>query len=224
MSIVLAASCTHLPCMYKGYDRFLKKTADKWGVNKFIHLGDLFSWDSISFHEKNPSLYTSTDEFYLAQKQLKLIQGVSKKWEWFIGNHDCLPQRQAEKAGLSSHFLKSYQQLWEVDWVVHSRFAKIEHDGVIYSHGEAGKGGQQAALKQARDNWQSTVIGHYHAQACVDWGANEHHLFFGASAGCGLDRKKLAMDYGMKFPAKPILGCVIVVNGKQAYFEPMKIV
>lgn len=223
MAIVMAISCTHLPCMRKGYISFLKKTAEKWGVNRFVHLGDWVSFDSISFHEKNPALYSATDEFWMAKKLLKRFEEVSPRWDWLIGNHDCLPERQAAGVGLSSIFLKGYNELWNVPYKVHPRYSKLEIDGVLYSHGESGKGGQQAALKQAKDNFQSTVIGHYHAQAGITYAANEKELIFGMSVGCGLDRMKLALEYSWKFPAKPILGAGIIIHGKQAYFEPMRI-
>ena len=40
----------------------------------------------------------------------------------------------------------AYADLWEVDWKVHPRFAKVVIDGVIYAHGDSGRAGQVAAL------------------------------------------------------------------------------
>lgn len=93
-------------------------------------------------------------------------------------------------------------------------------DGVIYSHGDSGRGGQDAAFKQAKDNFRSTVIGHFHNQAGARWWANPEFRVFGLSVGCGIDASKMQFEYGRKITNKPILGCGVVINGKHAYFEP----
>ncbi len=105
-------------------------------------------------------------------------------------------------------------------WRVHPRYAKIEIDGVIYTHGEAGRGGQHAAIAQAKDNFKSLVLGHYHSQAGVTWAANQEHRIFGMSAGCGIDFNKLQFEYGRKIAQKPLLGCGVVIDGQEAYFIP----
>ena len=137
-----------------------------------------------------------------------------------IGNHDALTERQALTIGLPTVVLKDYADLWELDWRVHPRFTKLSIDGVLYSHGDGGRGGQDAALNQAKDVFRSSVIGHYHAQAGVKWWANPEFRIFGMSVGCGIDVAKLQFDYGRKITAKPILGCGVVFGGKRAIFEP----
>ena len=44
--------------------------------------------------------------------------------------------------------------MWNVGWTIHPRFTKLVIDGVIYSHGDSGRGGQDAAFQQARDNFR----------------------------------------------------------------------
>ena len=60
-----------------------------------------------------------------------------------------------------------------------------------------------------------------HGQAGVQYFANSSQLIFGMNVGCGLDRDRASMDYGLKFNTKPVLGCGVVIDGKHAYFEPM---
>ena len=116
--------------------------------------------------------------------------------------------------------LRDYQDMWDIGWRVHPRFSKLQIDGVIYSHGDCGRGGQDAAFKQAKDNFRSTVVGHFHSQAGVRWWANPEFRVFGMSVGCGIDASKHQFDYGRKLSAKPILGCGVVIDGQRPVFEP----
>ncbi len=116
--------------------------------------------------------------------------------------------------------LRDYRSLWGVKWRVHERFAKLVIDDVIYTHGDSGRGGQDAALAQARDNFQSTVIGHWHAQAGVRWWANRNRRVFGMAVGCGIDNSALQFAYGRAMSAKPLLGCGVVLHGERAVWEP----
>jgi metallophosphoesterase superfamily enzyme len=217
---VLIIGDTHAPGMRQGYVDFLKRIADSYGINRVVHVGDLVDWSSISYHEKSPSLQNATTEYAKAKKQIACLSKAFPKADWLIGNHDALTERQAVSAGLPLEILKDYADLWEVDWMVHSRFSKLAIDGVLYAHGDSGRGGQDAAFQQAKDNFRSTVIGHFHAQAGVKWWANPEFRVFGLAVGCGIDASRMQFEYGRKITAKPILGCGVVIAGRQAYFEP----
>lgn len=220
MSTVLVIGDCHCPGMRRGYVDFLQRIRDRHGCDRVVLIGDVVDWAAVSFHEKLPGLPAAKDEVKKARKQVAQLSAAFPDADWLIGNHDALPERQATTAGLPSELLRDHGEFWDVDWNVLPRFTKHQIDGVIYAHGDGGKGGIGAALKQAKDNFQSTVIGHFHAQAGVQWFANPEFRIFGMSVGCGIDAEKLAFSYGAKFPAKPILGCGVVVNGKQAIFEP----
>ena len=220
MARVLVIGDTHCPGMRVGYVDFLKRIADIHGINRVVHIGDLVDWASISYHEKSPSLHNASREFALAYKQVGQLAKEFAKADLLIGNHDDLTLRQATTVGLPPEVLRNYNDLWGVKWKVHPRFAKIEIDGVLYSHGDGGRGGQDAALAQAKDQFKSTVIGHYHSQAGTRWWANREFRIFGMSAGCGIDANRLQFDYGRKITAKPVLGCGVVIDGKRAIFEP----
>jgi len=206
--------------MRRGYVDFLKRTADRYAVNRVVHIGDLVDWASISYHEKSPSLSNATAEYVKAKKQVASLAKAFPKADWLIGNHDALTERQAITAGLPPQLLRDYADMWDVGWTVHPRFTKLVINGVVYSHGDSGRGGQDAAFRQAKDNFRSTVIGHFHAQAGVKWWANPEFRVFGMSVGCGIDASRLQFEYGRKMPAKPILGCGVVLDGRRAFFEP----
>ncbi|CAB4177823.1 Calcineurin-like phosphoesterase domain, ApaH type [uncultured Caudovirales phage] len=220
MARVLIIGDTHCPAMRTGYVEFLKRVERKYNTDRTVHIGDLVDWASISYHEKHPVLRNPTLEYGRAKRQVAKLAKAFPKADWLIGNHDALTERQLVTAGLPPELLRSYGDMWEVPWTVHPRFATLEIDGVFYRHGDAGRGGMDAASRQAQDNFRSTVIGHFHGQAGVKWFANADSRVFGLSVGCGVDASALAMDYGKRFSRKPLLGCGVVIGGKQAYFEP----
>jgi len=220
MARVLIIGDTHAPGMRRGYVDFLKRVADNYAINRVVHIGDLVDWASISFHEKSPALSNAVREFDVAKRQVASLARAFPNADWLIGNHDALTERQAVFVGLPPQLLRDYADVWEVDWTVHSRFSKLTIDGVTYKHGDSGRGGNDAAFNQAKDNFRSTVIGHFHSQAGVKWWANPEFRVFGMSVGCGIDASRLQFDYGRRIVAKPILGCGVVINGRRAIFEP----
>ena len=206
--------------MKRGYVRFLQNTFDSWGVDRIVHIGDLVDWNSISYHEKHPSNSNAVSEYKRALKQVKQLSAAFPKADWMIGNHDALTTRQAITAGLPVEILRDYAEMWELDWQIHDRFSDLEIEGVLYSHGDNGKGGEHSAYKNAQANFKSTVQGHHHSNGGVQYYANPEFRVFGMSVGCGIDAKLLQFEYGRSIKRKPMLGCGIVVNGKSAYFEP----
>lgn len=220
MATVLVIGDTHCPGMRRGYVKFLQRTADRYGVNRVVHIGDLVDWASISYHEKSPSLSSAYREFVAAKKQVAKLSKAFPSADWMIGNHDSLTERQAITAGIPTEVLKDYADLWEVEWKAHPRFERLEIDGVLYSHGDCGRGGQDAAFKQSKDCFKSVVIGHFHSQAGVRWFANSEFRIFGMNVGCGVDASLLQFEYGRRLAARPVLGCGIVEHGKRAIFEP----
>lgn len=222
MSNVLIIGDTHCPCMVDGYVDFLLDLHEAWAIDRVVHIGDVVDWASISYHPKAPSLKNSEFEFSEAFAQVQQLYAAFPKLDWMIGNHDSLTERQATDLGLPLNVLKDYTDLWETPgWTAHQRYSDLEIDGVIYRHGDVGKGGSMPAFANAQAEFQSVVQGHYHAAAGVQYGANKNTRYFGLQTGCGTDYRKAAMAYGVKYSKKPILGAGIVIDGSTALFEPM---
>ncbi len=206
--------------MHPKYPGFLARLADKYQPHRIVHIGDVVDWHSISYHERLPSLSSPADEFRKAKRQFHKLVSIFPKADWLIGNHDALTHRQATSAGLPPEVVKSYNDIWEVPWTVHERFAELEIDDTVYIHGE-GQGGMYAHRNRAVMRGKSVVMGHLHSNAGVIPHANPDKLIFGVATGCGVDNSQMQFLYGRAFPRKPILGCVTVTNGVP-HFEPMK--
>lgn len=208
--------------MHPGYVTFLRTVYKNHNCNRVVHIGDLVDWASISYHPKAPSLKNSSEEFKKARKQVKEIHKAFPKATWLIGNHDALTERHANDVGLPMEVFKDYVEMWNVPgWRVVPRYGHVRIDGVIYQHGDRGRGGKMAAVLNMEAEYCSLVQGHLHAQSGVWYRANQRTLTFGMQVGCGIDHKAAAMQYGMKFNQKPIVGCGVVYEGRSAAFIPM---
>ena len=138
----------------------------------------------------------------------------------FTGN--CLHDRKGKTAGLPKRAFRDFRAIWNLP-VYWKDVFEIELYNVLYKHG-LGFSGQLAHLHAAFSARQSTVIGHLHSVAGVDWIANSRDCVFGMSVGCGIDRRSYAFAYGKDFKKKPILGAgVILDKGRYAQFIPMQL-
>lgn len=220
-SPVLVIGDTHTPAMLSEYPQFLLSVYEKYKCRTVIHIGDLLDLHCVSYHERSPDI--STSEIDEAIEQISLLSQMFPRLTLLSGNHDSLIQRQAVSAGLPNRVLKPFRECFNLpkSWVVLPRFYKYRLDGVLYMHGDQGKGGQQAALKNAQAEFCSVVQGHYHSQAGIWYHCNESQVVFGMQVGCGVDRKHIQMEYGVKLSAKPVISCGVVIDRHTAFVELM---
>ena len=219
---VLVIADTHCPAMHPGYIHFLVSIFHKHKCTRVVHIGDLVDWNAISYHEKDPTMPSAADEFVEASMQVRALHRAFPEVDYLIGNHSALPERKAQSVGLPPEVILNFKTLWGLDgWNIHPRFTDLVIDNVIYRHGDKEKGGQMSALKNAQAQFKSLVMGHYHAQAGINYHANQDDIVFGMNVGCGVDHAHPAMNYGRIYAAKPIVGCGVVYSSKLAFFEPM---
>jgi predicted phosphodiesterase len=223
MSRVLVIGDTHCPTMRDDYVPFLLDCYEQWDCDRVVHIGDLVDNAALSYHLKDPHLKDPMDEYYKAYNQVQEICQAFPEVDWMIGNHDDLPKRWLKEVGIPESFLKSYADIWEVPdtWTVHQRYSKLMIDGVLYQHGDRGKGGRMAATANAKAEFCSVVQGHLHAQFGVEYYANDGARVFGMQVGCGVDDTHAAMDYGKKYVQRSVIGCGVVLDGITAIVEPM---
>lgn len=208
---ILVIGDPHEPFTKEGYLRFCRETQEKYDCGTVVHIGDAVDNHAISYHEKDPEGMSAGDEFNLALERMKMWYYTFPNVKVCIGNHDALPFRKAFTAGLPKTWLKTYQELlqspptWE--WAF-----KHEINGIIFQHG-TGLSGEMAAINTARENRQSTVIGHLHTVCNVRYLASSKDLIFGLSVGCGIDHEKYAFAYGREHSRKPVIACAVIENG-----------
>lgn len=221
MKNTLIIADTHLPYEHPDYLGFCQRIQEKFKCSKVFHVGDLVDNSAISYHEHNPDGLSSAQEWDKTMEHLQAWYKAFPKVSLCIGNHDELAHRKAVTHGISSHYIKSYRDVWQIPkkWEIEHFY---QYEGIKIMHG-TGFTGLYPHVNAVRANRQSVVLGHTHSVAGVHWTASEHDICFGLAVGCGIDRKSYAFQYGRHFKYKPILGCGVVMDkGEQALFIPMR--
>lgn len=215
MSKILAIPDTQFPFAHQDVFEFLKAVKKKYKPDIIVHVGDEVDMCALGDWDSDPDGMSAGDELKAALKDMHKLYKIFPDVYVCTSNHTARPFRKAFKHGIPRAFLKDYGDFleapkgwkWADNW---------EFDGVVYEHGE-GQSGKDGAINAAKGNMQSTVIGHIHSFAGIQWLANDKHLIFGFNVGCLIDRHQYAFAYGKKFKNKPILGAGIIDNGIPVY-------
>jgi len=219
---ILVIGDTHIPFEHRNYLSFCKEVQNKFKCGSVVHIGDLVDNHAISYHEHNPDGWSPEDEMKEADNHLKKWFNAFKCVYLCKGNHDRLVDRKGKTIGLPKRCFLEYRDIWNLPDTWTDDF-KFVIDGVTYEHG-TGRTGKYSHVQAAYDNRNSTVIGHTHSTAGIEWSANEIDIMFGMNVGCGIDRKAYTFNYGTDFRRKPIVGCGIVTDqGRYAQFIPMNL-
>ena len=124
-----------------------------------------------------------------------------------VGNHDRVVMRRAFSSSIPSMWIKSFNEVLGTSWNWSER---MEYDDVQFVHGEGG-----SARMKAKNDLQSTVQGHIHTQAYVEWMVGNRTKLFSMQVGCGLDRDTYAAAYAKHYK-KQAIGCGVVIGGHTA--------
>lgn len=201
----------HAPYMHKDAVRFLGAVKAKYKPNWVVFMGDEGDAHATSYHEHDPDLPSAGDELKQAIKQLQPLYKMFKKAVLLESNHGSLIYRKALTAGLPSAAIKHYRDIlkapkgweWKYDHVIKTAL------GDIYCH--HGKSGTWEKL--SKNMAMSAVQGHFHNKFYISYWSSPNALYWDANAGCLVDSKSRAMAYGKNNLQKPIVGCLVVLNG-----------
>lgn len=209
----------HAPFNHPNFLQFLKDTFAKYNVDQIVCMGDLVDHHAISRHQTEPCAKGAYDELDMSIAEVEKYVQAFPSLRMCRGNHDDIPSRQAATVGIGERYLKSFSELLNLPetWVIEDEFIL---DGVLYKHG-VNCTGKDGAINAAIQERMSTVIGHAHAFAGCKYSANKRDIIFGMNVGCGIDIDAYAFAYGKYDKNRPILGCGIVHNSREATFVPM---
>lgn len=209
---------SHLPFCHPNYLRFCRDTFRRWKVSRVVHIGDVVDAHALSFHEHDPNGHSAEDEAKKVEQEIRAWKRTFPDLLVCIGNHDERQYRAARRAGIPDRYVRTYADVWNTPkwkWA----YSHVI-DGVLYEHG-TGTSGKDAAYNRAVQKRTSLVMGHVHSFAGPKYHTNEFDRIFGLNVGCGIDCDAYAFAYGRPFPIRPVLGCGVVLDGKEAYFIPM---
>ena len=204
---ILVIGDLHCPFEMEGYFEYCLETYDRHACNQVIFIGDLIDSHATSRHETDPDGLSAKTELNMAIEDLQKWRDAFPVADVIIGNHDRVVMRRAFSSSIPSIWIKSFNEVLGTSW---NWTERIEYDGVQYVHGEGG-----TARTKAKNDLQSTVQGHIHTQAYVEWMVGNKAKLFGMQVGCGLDRETYAAAYAKHYK-KQAIGCGVVIGGHTA--------
>jgi predicted phosphodiesterase len=209
---ILVISDLHCPYNHPDTVPFLKAVKAKYNPDSVVCIGDEVDFHALSYHESNPDLPSAGDELNRAIENLKPIYKLFPKCTVVESNHGSMVLRKALTGGIPLKAIKGYNDILEAPkgwkWVFDA-ILQTELGPVYFCHGKA-----KAPGKLASQYGMSTVQGHFHDQAQVNYISTPERLLFDAHTGCLADDKSLALGYNKVNPKRPIVSILVIINGR----------
>jgi predicted phosphodiesterase len=208
---VLVISDTHLPFAHPGYLDFCLSVQKRVKCGTVVHIGDLVDNHALSMNYiPDPNGRSPADEIKEARQHLKNWYKAFPNVKLCLGNHDRRVDLKGKHVGLPDEVFRQFREIWELPNGWQDAYS-WDIDGVRYTHG-TGLRGERGHISAAQQSRQSTVIGHIHSVAAIQYLVSEKDRIFAMNVGSGVDRHSYAMAYGKDFTKKPVLSCGVVTD------------
>lgn len=208
---ILVISDMHHPYAHPDTVPFLKAVKKKYKPDTVVCIGDEADFHDASFHDSDPDLDASGVELEKAIKGLKPVYKLFPKVTVIESNHGSMILRKAKVAKIPKRAIKSYNETMEApkgwSWVF-DVILKTALGPVYFCHGKAAAPG-----KLASQYGMSTVQGHFHEKAQINYISTPEKLMFDAHTGCLADDKSLALGYNKVNPKRPIVSILVIIDG-----------
>lgn len=211
---ILVVGDLHAPYTHPDAIPFLRHIRDTYGPDMVVNMGDETDGHAISFHDSDVNLDSAGVELEKAKLVLEEVHELFPNLLVCDSNHGSLVYRRAKAHGLPVQFIKKYRDIlfpehgapgwsWADAWVLNTPLGPVR-----FQHQVSGD-----FMLNASHERTSLVLGHEHGRFEVQYAASSTALYFGAYAGCLIDRKSMAFAYGRLTRKKPILGCMVITDG-----------
>lgn len=204
---ILVIGDIHAPFTLDGYLDFCKEMYARHNCNQVIFIGDIIDNHYSSYHETDPDGMGGGEELDAAIEVVSKWRQAFPEADVVIGNHDRMIMRKAFTSAIPKKWIKNYNEVLGTNW---NWVEQIVYDDVQYVHGEGG-----TARTKSKNDMMSTVQGHIHTQAYVEWMVGKNFKIFSMQVGCGIDSKSYAAAYAKNFK-KQAIGCGVVIGGHTA--------
>lgn len=176
-------------------------------------------------YKKTPdATHTPTSEIKAAREHLKPWYDAFPELKICESNHGTRWLRKALDAEIPSELLRKNKEMlaspdkwvWKKHWLIKSKYPMLAEHGDDY-------GGQMPHVSAAMANGVSTVMGHHHSLAGIEFIKTNGMDIWGGVAGCLIDFDAYAFEYAKKYKRKPVLGAIVSLwGGRFPIFVPMK--
>lgn len=226
---VLVIPDQHAPYQHPDALSFLKTVADKFQPDAVVNLGDELDYHALSFHDSDPNLDAAGAELEKGKAWLRDLAIVFPDMFVCHSNHGSMVYRRGKAHGIPVQAIKSYRDIifptWKDDgvgagWAWAHEWHLSTGEGylgtALFRHQAS------SPLLEAAHEQSNLWVGHNHGRFQIEYAASSALLYYGATAGCLVDRESLAFAYGKNTKNKPILGCGLILNGRP-FLIPMEL-
>lgn len=225
---ILVISDLQIPFEHKNALQFCAYLKRHYNVpdDNVLNVGDEIDNYNGSAYPKDPDAeHSAANEFALVRDRIRQWGDVFPIMKLAISNHGIRWVKKAIDAQIPTQVLRSYQQIFQtpIGWVWRDewRFSSLRYPfRMIHGMGYSGILGHRNA---ALDGQISTIIGHLHSHAAVNWiETNGGQRMWAVNTGCLIDVSAYAFKYEKYNRVKPQLGATIIFNeGKTPVFFPL---
>lgn len=211
---VMVIGDLHAPFIKKGYLEHCKNMYDKYECDTVVFIGDVVDNHYPSYHETDANGMGGATELQTAINSIRTWAKVFPEAYVTIGNHDRLIMRRAQTSNVPRQWIRTYKEVLETPgWVF---LETLTIDDINYNHGEG-----STARTKAKNNLESTVQGHLHSQAYIEYFVGRKRKIFAMQVGCGIEDNAYSMAYG-KNHKKSVISAAVVIHGTP-YLELMEL-
>lgn len=218
-SRILLISDMHIPYHHPDLIPFLQYLKDKYKPTRIICLGDEMDKHALSYHDSDPDLPSAGDELRKGLPFIRKLKEMFPVMDIIESNHGSLVWRKAKTHGIPKHYIKSYNDVLEVDdqwkWSFDLTI-KLPNGQLCYIH----HGKTSNVIQLSQQMGMCAVQGHYHESFKIDYWGNPTGLYWGMQCGCLIDDDALAFSYNNVNIKRPVIGTGLIIDS-QPVLEPM---
>lgn len=221
MKNCLIISDTHFPYQHRDTFKFLEAVYDQYGIEIVKHTGDMVDNHSSSYHEVEYGTLSAKEEHKQAKRNVQKLYDMFPEMNVIIGNHGSMSYRKAKTAGIPEEHLKSYNDMYGVDWEwMDKDYFEIsgKDDTCLLVHTM----GTNTLLNAAKHS-HSSIQGHHHSKFGLEYFGDTRMLRWSMTCGCLVDTHHPAFNYASGgTTARPVIGCGLIIEN-EPIMRPMRL-
>lgn len=188
-------------------------------------VGDELDMNWAGLYKKDPdAIYTPYSELSASIAKLRDWYRAFPEMKLAESNHGMRALRLAFESGIPSQLIVRYRDMikapsgweWQKHWYVEAK-----HPFIVEHGDKNGYGSAYPHLRAAQLNGCSTVLGHYHTIAGVEYFETSGMKIWGAATASLIDQNAYTFKYQLNNVRRPKLGLTVVVDsGAYAVWIP----
>jgi len=183
----------HYPYHHKDSFDFIEEAMYVYDIDEAMSVGDIPDNHHGSFHDVEYGTLSAQEEFDQTYECMQRLATLFPKMDVAIGNHDAIPSRKAKAAGLPQDTIKSYNDLYGVNWNCYDKhFFNLtgKDDRCLLVHAMSTN-----TLNNAKSHSFKSIQGHHHSNFGIEYFSDEGKLRWSMSVGCLIDLNHPAFNY-----------------------------